>query len=67
MQGIRPGKYRLYAWEEFESGAQFDPDVAAPFQARSVAVEVAEGGRKEVALTRISVEEMEAARKAQLP
>jgi hypothetical protein len=64
MQGIRPGKYRLYAWEEFEAGAQFDPDVTAPFQARSVAIEVAEGGRKEVAVPRISVDEMEAASKA---
>jgi protocatechuate 3,4-dioxygenase beta subunit len=63
LQGLRPGKYRLYAWEEFEAGSQFDPDVTAPFQARSVAIEVAEGGRKEVAVTRISVEEVEAARK----
>jgi hypothetical protein len=63
FQGLRPGKYRLYAWEEFEAGSQFDPDVTAPFQARSVAIEVAEGGRKEVAVTRIPVEEMDAARK----
>ena len=64
FQGIRPGKYRLYAWEEFEAGAQFDPDVTGPFEARSVAIEVAEGARKEAAVTRISVDEMEAARKA---
>jgi hypothetical protein len=63
FQGLRPGKYRLYAWEEFEAGAQFDPDVTGPFQARSVAVEAADGARKEVAVTRISVDEMEAARK----
>jgi hypothetical protein len=63
FQGLRPGKYRLYAWEEFEAGAQFDPDVTGPFEARSVAVEVAEGGRKEVTVTRISVDEAEAARK----
>ena len=64
FQGLRPGKYRLYAWEEFEPGAQFDPDVTGPFEARSVAVEVAEGARKEVTVTRISAEEVEAARKA---
>jgi hypothetical protein len=57
LQGIRPGKYRLFAWEEFEEGAQFDSDVTAPFQARSVAVEVKQGERKEVAVTRISVDE----------
>ena len=53
FQGIPPGKYRLYAWEEFESGAQFDPEVTAPFQPRSVSIEVTEGERKEVTLPRI--------------
>ena len=57
FQGVTPGKYRLYAWEEFEAGAQFDPDVTATFQARSVAVEVKEGERKDVAVTRISADE----------
>jgi hypothetical protein len=57
LEGVRPGKYRLYAWEDFEEGAQFDPDVTAPFQARSVALEVKEGERKDVAVTRISVDE----------
>jgi hypothetical protein len=57
FQGLRPGKYRLYAWEEFEEGAQFDSDVTAPFQARSLTIEVKEGERKEVAVTRISVDE----------
>ena len=62
FQGLRPGKFRLYAWEELEDGAQFDPDVTAPLQARSLAVEVAEGERKEVEATRITVDEVEAAR-----
>jgi hypothetical protein len=56
FEGVRPGKYRLYAWEDFEEGAQFDPGVTAPFQARSVAIEVKEGERKEVAVTRISAD-----------
>jgi hypothetical protein len=63
FQGLPPGKYRLYAWEEFEAGAQFDPEVTAPFAARSVAVEVAEGERKEVAVARIAVDDVEAALK----
>jgi hypothetical protein len=57
LQGLRPGKYRLYAWEDFEAGAHFDPAVTAPFQARSLAIEVKEGERKDVAVTRISVNE----------
>jgi uncharacterized protein (DUF2141 family) len=61
FQGLRPGKYRLYAWEEFEDGSQFDLAVTAPLQARSLALEVAEGERKEVEVARIAVEEVEAA------
>lgn len=62
FEGVPPGKYRLYAWEEFETGAQFDPEVTLPLQARSVAIEVTEGERKEVTLPRIAVDEAEAAR-----
>jgi hypothetical protein len=62
FQGLAPGKYRLYAWEEFEPGAQFDPDATAPFQARSIAIDLPEGANKEVKVARISVEDAEAAR-----
>jgi hypothetical protein len=56
MQGIRPGKYRLYAWEELEPGAHLDPQFTAPHKADSVAIEVTENDRKEVELKRIPVE-----------
>ena len=56
MQGIRPGKYRLYAWEEIEPGAYLDPQFLTPHQADSMAVEVTENERKEVELKRIPVE-----------
>jgi protocatechuate 3,4-dioxygenase beta subunit len=61
FQGIRPGKYRLYAWEELESGSHLDPQVTAPYLESSVAIEAAENGRQEVTLKRISVDQMEAA------
>jgi hypothetical protein len=61
IQGIRPGKYRLYAWEELEPGSHMDPMVTAPFQAYSVALEAAENDKKEVTLRRIGVETVEAA------
>ena len=67
IQGIRPGKYRLYAWEELKSGSHLDPQVTAPYQAFSVAMEAAENDRKEVTLKRISVDQMEAATKAPAP
>ena len=57
FDGLRPGKYRLYAWEEFEPGAEFDPEVTAPLHARAMAIEVAEGERKEVTVLRIAADE----------
>jgi hypothetical protein len=62
FQGVPPGKYRLCAWEELEEGAQFDPDVTAPFQARSTALDLAEGERKELEVARIPAVDMDAAR-----
>jgi len=61
LQGIPPGKYRLYAWEELEPGSHMDPKVTAPFQADSVSLEAAENDRKEVTLQRIAVETVDAA------
>jgi hypothetical protein len=55
IRGIRPGKYRLYAWEELEPGSHMDPTVTAPFEAYSVALEAAENDNKEVTLRRIAV------------
>lgn len=62
MQGIRPGKYRLYAWEELEPGAHLDPQFTAPHEADSVAIEVAENDHKEVTLARIPAGETEVAK-----
>jgi len=53
IQGIRPGKYRLYAWEELEPGAHLDPRFTAPHEADAAPIEVAENDRKEVTLERI--------------
>jgi len=61
FQGIPPGKYRLYAWEELEPGSHMDPKVTAPFGAWSVSLEAAESDKKEVTLRRIGVETVEAA------
>ena len=61
LQGIRPGKYRLYAWEELEPGAHLDAQFTATLQPWSEALEVAEGDRKEATLRRIPVETTDAA------
>lgn len=41
MQGITPGRYKLFAWEDVPLGAYFDPEFLRPFegQAKTVTVE----------------------------
>ncbi|MGD0500293.1 MAG: carboxypeptidase-like regulatory domain-containing protein [Bryobacteraceae bacterium] len=63
FQALRPGKYRLYAWQEFEPGAQFDSAVTEPLQSLSVPIDLAEGDRKAVNIGRISVDQAAAAYK----
>jgi hypothetical protein len=56
FKNIRPGKYRVYAWEELEPGSYMDPQVTAPYAARSVAIEVGENEKKSVTVKRIPVD-----------
>jgi len=32
LQGIAPGNYLVFAWEDIEPGAQQDPDFRRPFE-----------------------------------
>lgn len=45
LRGIRPGKYRLYAFEDFEPGAQDDPEYMKRFRNEGESIEFSEGGR----------------------
>jgi hypothetical protein len=56
FQGVRPGKYRVYAWEELEPGAHLDPQFTAPYESCSVAIEVGEKDEKNVTIKRIAVD-----------
>lgn len=56
FQGVRPGKYRVYAWEELEPGSHMDPQVTAPREAYSVAIEVGENDRKRASVKRIAAD-----------
>ncbi len=44
IKGVRPGRYRVLAWEDLESGAYRDPEFVKPFESRAVAVAVEENG-----------------------
>lgn len=64
---ITPGKYKVYAWEEIENTAHWDPDFIRPFGSRGEPIEVGESGRATVSLKRISAAALrDALRKAGL-
>jgi beta-lactamase regulating signal transducer with metallopeptidase domain len=67
LPGVTPGKYKVYAWEEIENTAHWDPNFIRPFESRGEFIEVGEGGRATVSLKRISAPAMrDALRKAGL-
>jgi hypothetical protein len=50
LTGLAPGGYRLYAWEETQSGLLQDPGLAKPFEPKSVSVSVDESSAARVEL-----------------
>jgi hypothetical protein len=43
IQGIAPGKYKVFAWKEAPPGAWYDPDFLRKYEDRAVAVEIEPG------------------------
>lgn len=56
MTGVRPGEYKIYAWEEIEAGAYQDPDFMKPHESAGKAVSIKESGHETVQLTVVPVE-----------
>jgi protocatechuate 3,4-dioxygenase beta subunit len=56
IQGIAPGDYQLFAWEDVESGAYQDPEFLKPFESVGEGVTVREGGRESRQLKLIPAE-----------
>ena len=44
MRSVPPGDYTLFAWEQIDRGAYFDPEFLARYEDRGKAVHVEEGG-----------------------
>jgi hypothetical protein len=40
LRGIKPGEYRLFAWEDVEDGAPLDPDFRKPFEAQAESIKL---------------------------
>jgi hypothetical protein len=51
--GLKPGDYRLLAWEDVESGAPLDPDFVKPFEAQAKSVKLDAAGHEAVQLKAI--------------
>jgi hypothetical protein len=45
MRGIAPGDYRLFAWEDLEPFAYFDPDVLRQYEAQGQRIRVEESSK----------------------
>jgi hypothetical protein len=56
IKGIRPGEYKIYAWEEIEAGAYQDPEFMKPHESAGKAVSIKEGGHETVQLAAIPAE-----------
>ncbi|MGH9817823.1 MAG: carboxypeptidase regulatory-like domain-containing protein, partial [Candidatus Acidiferrales bacterium] len=44
LRGIRPGEYKLFAWDDVEPGSWHDPDFLRSYEQKGISVKVSEGG-----------------------
>jgi len=56
VKGVRPGEYKIYAWEEVEQGAYMDPDFVKPHESAGEKVSVKDSGQATVQLKAIPAE-----------
>jgi hypothetical protein len=40
MKGMPPGNYQLFAWDDVEPDAWFDPDFLRPIESRAASVKL---------------------------
>jgi hypothetical protein len=57
LRNVPPGDYTLFAWEQIDRGAYFDPEFLARYEDRGKAVHVEEGGHVSVKLEVIPASE----------
>lgn len=50
IRGVRPGEYKIFAWEMVESGAYQDPDFLKPYESAGETVSIKESARETVQL-----------------
>jgi hypothetical protein len=50
LKNIEPGDYKLFAWEDIESGAYMDSDLLRPVEDRGQSISIHEGSRESAQL-----------------
>jgi len=53
FRNLAPGQYLVFAWQDVESGAWFDPDFLRPLENSAQPVNVREGGQEDVKVSLI--------------
>jgi uncharacterized protein (DUF2141 family) len=56
FKDIPPGSYRVFAWDDVESGAWMDPDFLKPLETKGEPVSVSESAKESVKLKVIAAE-----------
>ncbi|HJZ96276.1 MAG TPA: hypothetical protein VKE70_07200, partial [Candidatus Solibacter sp.] len=52
-KGLKPGDYKLLAWEDVEQGAPYDPEFLRQYEKKMKSVKVDASGHEAVQLTAI--------------
>ena len=63
IKQITPGKYKLYAFDDLEPGANEDPEFMKPFESRGEAMDIRDGAKESKDLVVISTDDSPAAPK----
>jgi len=50
MRGLRPGEYKLFAWEVLDDVEYRDPDFLAPFESKSTVTRIDKGAHQSPSL-----------------
>ena len=56
LQGVPPGEYRLYAWEDIEPGIYMDPEFLKPHESKAQKITIKANGQEQVSIAQISAE-----------
>jgi hypothetical protein len=59
LQGLAPGEYKLFAWEDVDPGAYMDPEFLKPNESRARRITIQPNSPQQVSLTQIPAEASE--------